>query len=72
VPRREHRVILGEMIRNYREKADLTQEELAEKSDLSPKYMGEVERASVNISLDALARVARALKVRITDLLGGT
>jgi transcriptional regulator with XRE-family HTH domain len=39
----------------------LTQERLAEKADLTPKYFGEVERGLVNVSVDALARIARAV-----------
>lgn len=65
---REHRKILGETIRAHRQKADLTQEKLAEKADLTAKYLGEVERGSVNISVDALARIAKALRVRVNEL----
>jgi transcriptional regulator with XRE-family HTH domain len=65
---RQHRRILGKCIRSYREQAGLTQEKLAEKSDLTPKYLGEVERGLVNISVDALARIAAALKTRIRDI----
>jgi transcriptional regulator with XRE-family HTH domain len=65
---REHRRILGRTIRAYREKAALTQEKLAEKSELTPKYLGEVERGLVNISVDSLLRIAKALKVRFRDL----
>ena len=56
------------MIRSYREKAALTQEKLAEKAELSPKYLGEVERGLVNISVDALLRIAKALDIRLRDL----
>ena len=49
----------------------MTQEKLAEKSNLSYKYLGEVERGIVNISLDSLVRIAKALRIRIYDLLGG-
>jgi transcriptional regulator with XRE-family HTH domain len=49
----------------------MSQEKLAEKADLSYKYLGEVERGVVNISLDSLARIAKALKVKVQDLLDG-
>ena len=65
-----HRRIVGEIVRTYRKKAQLSQERLAEKADLSPKYLGEVERGMVNISLDALMRIAKALRIRVRDLLG--
>ena len=48
----------------------MSQEELAEKSALSYKYVGEVERGCVNISLDSLVRVAKALKVKVHALIG--
>ena len=63
-----HRRVLAEAIREYRKAANLTQEKLAELADLNPKYLGEVERAEKNISVDALVRVADALGVRLRDL----
>ncbi len=48
----------------------MSQEQLAEKADLSYKYVGEVERGSVNISLDSLVRIAKALKVKLRVLIG--
>ena len=46
----------------------MSQEQLAEKASLNPKYVSEVECGYVNISLDALMRVAKALNVRLRDL----
>jgi transcriptional regulator with XRE-family HTH domain len=46
----------------------LTQEKLAELADLSPKYLGEVECGRVNISMDAVVRLAKALRIRVADL----
>ena len=60
-----HRRILGQKIRFYRERAGFTQEKLAEKAGLSYKYLGEVERGLVNISLDSLVKLARALRIRV-------
>jgi transcriptional regulator with XRE-family HTH domain len=48
----------------------LSQEKLAEKTDLSPPYVSDVERGEENISVDALARIANALNVRLRDLVG--
>jgi transcriptional regulator with XRE-family HTH domain len=64
----QHRKLLGEAVRNCRLRAQLTQEALAEKADLSPKYVGEVERGMVNISVDSLLRLAKSLGVRVRDL----
>jgi transcriptional regulator with XRE-family HTH domain len=60
--------ILGNTLREYREKADMSQEQLAEKADLHPVYVGKIERGEQWISLHALVRVARALGVRVRDL----
>jgi DNA-binding XRE family transcriptional regulator len=63
-----NRKSLGQAIRSYRKKSKLTQERLGELADLNPKYIGEVERMEKTISVDALARIAAALKVRLRDL----
>jgi DNA-binding XRE family transcriptional regulator len=62
------RKVLGETIRTQREAADLSQEKLAELADLSRNYIGELERGETNVSIEALARVAKALRVRVRDL----
>lgn len=66
--RSPNRKLLGQAIRSYRKKAKMTQERLGELADLNPKYIGEVERAEKTISVDALGRIAAALKVRLRDL----
>lgn len=63
-----YRRIVGQKIRAYRKKAGLSQEALAEKASLSYKYLGEVERGYVNVSLDSLMRIAKALKLKLSDL----
>lgn len=68
---RSYRRILGGNIRRRRKRAGWTQEKLAEKADLTYKYLGEVERGLVNVSLDSLIRLARALGVRLRDLIRG-
>ena len=63
-----YRRIVGQKIRAYRKQAGLSQEKLAEKASLSYKYLGEVERGCVNVSLDSLMRIAKALKIKIADV----
>jgi transcriptional regulator with XRE-family HTH domain len=63
-----YRRIVGQKIRAHRKRAEWSQEKLAEKASLSYKYLGEVERGDVNVSLDSLMRIARALKVKLRDL----
>src|SRR4030042_4577212 len=59
---------LGERIRELRTTAGLTQEKLGEKASLSYKFIGELERGQVNVSLDSIVRIAEALGVKIGDL----
>jgi transcriptional regulator with XRE-family HTH domain len=62
--------IVGENIRTRRRRAHLSQEQLAEKTDLNTNYIGEIERAEKKITLETLEKVAKVLGVRISDLLG--
>ena len=64
----KHRKILGENIRTYRRAMNWSQEKLAEKADLHHNYIGDIERGEENVSVDALMRIAAALKVRLSDL----
>lgn len=67
----KHRRVLGDNIRAFRRQAHLSQEKLAEKADLNTTYISDVERGVENISLDALIRIATALKVSLADLIHG-
>jgi transcriptional regulator with XRE-family HTH domain len=64
----KHREIVGNNIRACRTDAGLTLEKLAEKADLSWPYLSEIERGRENISLDKLARLAKALNVTLSRL----
>jgi transcriptional regulator with XRE-family HTH domain len=68
VPLPKHRKKLGETVRHYRKQELLSQEKLAEKAELSTVFISDVERGVENISVDALARIAKALGVRVRDL----
>ena len=63
-----HRRVLGEALRIYRKQAGMSQEKLAEKAELNPKYLSEVERGRKTISMDALVRIAKSLNIRIREL----
>ena len=65
---RQNLKILGNTIKKYRDRAGMTQEKLAEKADLHPVYIGKIERGEQWISLHALLRVAKALGIRVRDL----
>ena len=61
--------IVGGNIRRMRKHERLTLEQLAEKSESNPKYLGAVERGEENIGLKKLAQVAAALQVEPYELL---
>lgn len=67
----KYRKVLGENIRAHRRKAGWSQEKLAEKADLHHNYIGDIERGEENVSVDALMRIAMALRVTLTDLVSG-
>jgi transcriptional regulator with XRE-family HTH domain len=60
--------LLGETVRARRRKALLSQEQLAEKADLTRNYIGDIERAEKKITLETLAKIAKALKCRVREL----
>jgi transcriptional regulator with XRE-family HTH domain len=60
---------VGETIRTYRKRVGLTQKKLAERADLHHNFIGEVERGNMEISLSSLLKIAKALGVRVRDLL---
>ena len=62
------RKLLGGGIRRYRQSSRLTQEKLAERVDLNPVYLGQIERGYKVPTVDVLLRIAKALNVRLRDL----
>ena len=55
--------LLGRRIKQLRAKLGLTQDLLAERVQISPKYLSNIERGKENPTLDTLMRLARSLKV---------
>jgi len=60
---------IGDAIRVYRLKNDISQEELAYQSSLDRAYVGRVERGEKNISVLSLRKISNALKVDIVKLI---
>lgn len=54
---------VGEEIRKLRKKQNLTQEDLAEKTDIDYRSIGSIERGERNITLQTLEKIAKALGV---------
>lgn len=59
---------LGERIRENRNLCQLTQEDLAGKIELSPKYLGQIERAEVNSSIEVIKKIADGLRIELSEL----
>ena len=59
---------LSKNVRYLRTLHGLTQEQLAERVGNTHKHIGEIERARVNVSLDIVSKLARALSVDVQDL----
>ena len=59
---------LGEAIRRTRKRAELSQEQLADRAEINAKQIGILERGTGNPSYMTLARVASALEIRIGEL----
>jgi len=59
----------GEKVREERHKLNLSQEELAFRAGVHRTYIGMIERAEKNITLENIEKVAKALKININELL---
>src|SRR5258705_13057659 len=62
------RKALGVRIRSLRKERGWSQEALGERSALSGKFIGEVERGEKSISIDSLYRVSGALEIPLREL----
>ena len=62
----------GHIVRKHRKARFLTQEQLAEQSDLAPKMISLVERLQRNPSLNVADSIARGLKVPLWRLVKDT
>lgn len=60
---------IAENVRKYRTKINISQEKLAELCELHRTYIGQVERAEKNITIESLEKLAKALKVEVIELL---
>ena len=62
------KILLGKRIRYLRRVKELSQENLAEKANISAKYLGEIERGQANLTIDVTEQLAAALKIEMTEL----
>ena len=59
----ETRIIFGDNIRSCRTRLNWSQKKLAQGTGMNPAYIGRVERAQENISVDNILRIAYALDI---------
>ena len=55
--------IVGKRIRQERRRLKLTQEELAEKADISANFLGHIERGTKRPTLNTLKKIADVLQI---------
>jgi transcriptional regulator with XRE-family HTH domain len=61
-------VEFGNKVREKRNQLGLSQEELAARANLHRTYIGMIERAEKNITLENIEKLAKALGVKISNL----
>lgn len=59
---------LGKKIQRRRKALKLTQEQLAEKVNISLVYLGYIEQGRYVPSVAVLSKIARVLKIKLSDL----
>lgn len=64
------RCLVANNIKEARGNAGLTQEAVAEKSGIHYKYYQRIETGTVNLTLDSLEKLAKALGVKPRKLIG--
>lgn len=63
---------VGEKVKNLRLKMGLTQEELAERSDLTKGFISQLERGNTSPSVDTMALIVRALGTNLAEFFSET
>jgi len=62
---------IGKNIRGLRNTKKISQERLAELSDLDRTYIQSIEKGDRNISVEVLLKLATGLNVQVTEILKG-
>ena len=69
--KKEINIQIGEQIKLARENAKLTQEQFAERIDVSPQYVSDLERGVVGASVSTLKRICVMLGISADQILFG-
>jgi len=65
--KREILIKFGEKVRDERMKLGLSQEEFASRAGVHRTYVGMIERAEKNITLENIEKIAKALGLKMRD-----
>lgn len=60
---------LGKNLKEARTKLELTQKQVAEKAEVNTNWYARIERGEENASLETLKKLAKILKVKVSDLI---
>ena len=63
------RRVFAKHVRARRQELGISQEELADRAQVHRTFVGSVERAESNVSLDNIARISDALEISAWELL---
>ena len=63
---------IGQRIKEFRKKENMTQEQLADAVNISPSHMSHIETANTKLSLSVFVDIVEALSIRADDLLFDT
>jgi transcriptional regulator with XRE-family HTH domain len=61
-------VAIGRVLQTRRNALDITQEEFAERVDLSKNYIGNIERGEYEVAISTLHKIAVILKTQASEL----
>ncbi len=64
-------LLIGQRVREIRQRQEITQEQLAEMVDVSSTYISCIERSAKKPSLEVLVQISNALGITIDELLTG-
>ena len=62
-------VQIGQKIKNLRNEAGLTQEQMAERCEISTSFLGHIERGTRKLSLETAVKIADCLHVSMDSLI---
>ena len=62
------RKAFGKRVRELRKQQSYSLEQLADKAGLHRTYIGSIERGEQNVSIDNIAKIAKALRVSLSQL----